>query len=286
MAAEMATSNDIFVNLTTLETPPNGERLTLHIATTTRNHISVVIDTDTSRGRPVWQSPYTSRMATQPQPHGEAPAAVDGERRGQGSAKPARRGRPRDFDRDAALEQAMRVFWQYGFDGTSIALLTQSLGINPPSLYAAFGDKRTLYEEAIERFRTTQGAMLFRALVEETETRTAIARLLHDLADGYTHPDNPPGCMVISSATSIGPGYPDLQAALREIRVDMRHVIEKKLREGVQTGQLPPETNTHALALFLSATIQGMSTQARDGATRADLRQIAESALQAWRTTT
>ena len=193
-----------------------------------------------------------------------------------------RRGRPRAFDREVALDQAMRVFWELGFEVTSIADLTSAMGINPPSLYATFGDKQALFQEAVQRFQDTQGAMLFRALGEESTARRSIARLLLDVAAGYTNPANPPGCMVISAATSIGPGHVHLQRSLRAIRLDMRANIEQRLAAGVTSGELPPDTDVSALALFFAATIEGMSTQARDGATQAELEVIAARALRAW----
>jgi AcrR family transcriptional regulator len=176
----------------------------------------------------------------------------------------------------------MRAFWEFGFETTSIADLTKAMGISPPSLYAAFGDKRALFEEAVARFQATQGAPLFRGLEEEPTAHGGVARMLQDVAAGYTNPANPPGCMVIAATTNIGPGHADLQASLRVLRVDMQLAIEGKIRAGVQAGELPADTDVRPLALFYAATVAGMSTQARDGASRADLEQIAASALRAW----
>jgi AcrR family transcriptional regulator len=224
-------------------------------------------------------------MATEPCSHPDRPADPGQLGPGQPGAgdRPRKRpGRPRAFERDVALDQAVRVFWDLGFETTSIADLTRAMGINPPSLYATFGDKQALFREAVQRFQDTQGAMLFRALGEEPTARRSIERLLMDVAAGYTDPANPPGCMVISAATNIGPGHVHLQQSLRAIRLDMRASIERKLAAGVASGELPPDTDVAALALFFAATIEGMSTQARDGATRAELEVIATRALRAW----
>src|SRR5919204_30689 len=104
-----------------------------------------------------------------------------------------RTGRPRSFDRDKALEGAIAVFWEHGYDATSISLLTQALGIGAPSLYAAFGDKRALFLEALDRYLRTYGAFTERALAEEPNARDAVERLLREAAAAYTRPGRPRG---------------------------------------------------------------------------------------------
>src|SRR5438067_996516 len=114
-----------------------------------------------------------------------------------GGARASRRA----FDRDAALEIAMREFWRHGYETTSIASLTKAMGINPPSLYAAFGDKRQLFSEAVRRYRDTHGSFGPRAL-EQPTARAAVSMLLHLTAAEYTDPSHPPGCLIISGATN------------------------------------------------------------------------------------
>lgn len=191
-------------------------------------------------------------------------------------------GRPRSFDRDEALENAIAVFWEYGYDATSIALLTAALGIGAPSLYAAFGDKRTLFLEVLDRYHRTYGAFTRRALTDEPNARDAVARLLREAAAAYTRPELPRGCLLISAAASCSPRSADIAARLRDLRAGGVRALEDKLTAAVRTGELPARTDPHALALFYSAVLQGMSAQARDGATRTDLGQIAASALHAW----
>jgi AcrR family transcriptional regulator len=193
-----------------------------------------------------------------------------------------RQGRPRSFDRDEVLEAAIAVFWEYGYDATSIALLTNALGIGAPSLYAAFGDKRALFLEALGRYMGTYGAFTERALVEERNARDAVQRLLREAAAAYTRPDRPQGCLLITAATNCSPQSADIAARLREVRAVGAHALNDKIAAATRTGQLPPDTDTHALAAFYAAVLQGMSAQARDGATTADLQQIAEAALRAW----
>ena len=193
-----------------------------------------------------------------------------------------RTGRPRSFDRDEALEAAVAVFWKHGYDTTSIAMLTEALGIGAPSLYAAFGDKQSLFFEALDRYLTTYAAFTKQALEDEPHARDAVERLLHDAAAAYTRPNRPPGCLLITAATNCSPQSAEIAAHLRELRAAGLRALEKKLKTAVRAGELPPRTDARALARFYSAVLHGMSSQARDGATTSDLRRIADNALHAW----
>ena len=195
-------------------------------------------------------------------------------------------GRPRSFDREKALEDAVAVFWEHGYDTTSVAMLTKALGIGAPSLYAAFGDKRALFLEAVDRYMRTYGAFTQRALVEEPNARDAVERLLREAAVAYTRPERPHGCLLISAAINSSPQSADIAAQLRELRNEGVRALEVKIAEAGRTGELPAGTDDHALAVFFSAVLQGMSAQAREGATRTSLEQIAEAALHAWPSTT
>ncbi|MEV0841701.1 TetR/AcrR family transcriptional regulator [Actinocatenispora sera] len=191
-------------------------------------------------------------------------------------------GRPRSFDRTEALEGAMAVFWEHGYDATSIALLTQALGIGAPSVYAAFGDKRSLFLAALDRYLRTYGSFTERALAEEPKARDAVERLLREAAVAYTRPEHPRGCLLITAATNCSPQSADIAAHLRDLRAAGRRVLHDKIAAATRTGDIPARTDPRALAAFYTAVLQGMSAQARDGATRTDLEQIAETALRAW----
>lgn len=193
-----------------------------------------------------------------------------------------RTGRPRSFDRDEALEGAIAVFWEHGYDTTSIALLTQALGIGAPSLYAAFGDKRALFLEAVDRYIHTYGAFTRRALTDEANAYDAVERLLCEAAASYTRFDRTRGCLLATAATNCSPQSADVAARLREIRAGATRALEDKIAADTRAGQLPAHTNARALATFYTAVLQGMSAQACDGAGRSDLEQIAQAALQAW----
>ncbi|MFI0982913.1 TetR/AcrR family transcriptional regulator [Streptomyces sp. NPDC021093] len=190
------------------------------------------------------------------------------------------RGRPRSFDRQAALEKATLAFWEHGYEPTSVADLTRAMGIGAPSLYAAFGDKKALFAEVVGAYAQTHGAFGTRALEEEPTARAGIARLLHEAATEYTDPAHPRGCMVISAATNCA--TPEVEESLRERRNANLAAFESHIRADVATGQLPPGTDPEALARFSGAVLQGMSQQARDGASREELEAVAALAAAAW----
>ncbi|MEV1023611.1 TetR/AcrR family transcriptional regulator [Streptomyces sp. NPDC050264] len=190
------------------------------------------------------------------------------------------RGRPRSFDRETALEKALRAFWENGYEGTSVSDLTREMGIGAPSLYAAFGDKRSLFEEVVRVYGITHGAGPGRALTEESTARGAVERLLREAADEFTDPDHPHGCLVIHAATNCT--TPEVERALREQRGASLAAIEDRLRRGSAAGELPESADTAALARFVGAVFQGMSQQSRDGASRVELEAIAGLAMAAW----
>lgn len=191
-------------------------------------------------------------------------------------------GRPRSFERDDALERAVAVFWEHGYDATSVDLLSKRMGISTPSLYGAFGDKRTLFFEALDRNLRTYAAFATRALAEEPTAYGAVTRLLHDAAAAYTRDGYPPGCLLITAATNCTSQSADVQARLRDLRTASRDVVAQKIATAIDAGELPDDVDACALASFYAAVLQGISGQARDGATRAELTKIAEAALRAW----
>lgn len=192
------------------------------------------------------------------------------------------RGRPRSFDDDTALESAISVFWEHGYEGTSIAMLTEAMGIAAPSLYNAFNDKKGLFLQALDRYLSTYAAFTTTALSGDRPAYDAVAQLLGDAAVAYTRPDQPPGCLLISAATNCTPTSAGIAEHLRAVRTEGREALAARLRTARDEGDLPADADPDALATFYAATLQGMSGQARDGATRDDLRKIATAALRAW----
>ena len=199
------------------------------------------------------------------------------------AAKPRRpRGRPLSFDRDAALESAMHVFWERGYEAASIADLTAAMGVTPPSLYTAFGDKEKLFLEAIERYALGYGSISARALREEPTARGAIERWLTESANELTEPCHPKGCMVVMAATNCSAAAERVQAALCLRRAEALADVGRRIQGGIDSGELPASTDATALANFYAAIYQGMSLQAKDGATHKALMATVRTAMSAW----
>ncbi len=192
----------------------------------------------------------------------------------------ATRGRPRTFDRDLALRRAVVLFWEQGYEGTSIADLTAAMGIAAPSLYAAFGSKEELFREAVASY--AEDSPTDRALAREPTAYAAVAAMLHDNADDYTDPATPLGCMLVLGAPVGTPEHSGIREGLAEERRAAVERLRARLDRGIADGDLPAGADTAALAHFYSTVLDGMSIKARDGATNAELHAIADAALAAW----
>ena len=190
------------------------------------------------------------------------------------------RGRPRSFDRDQALDRAMDVFWSKGFEAASLADLTKAMGINPPSLYAAFGDKEGLFIEAVERYYVQVRDHC--AESGDAPSRAGMHRMLADLAKVFTDTGHPRGCLAVMAMTTSAASSPRMQAFLAEQRMAWKARMRARLQQAQDAGELPPGTDVTALTNFYSAVISGMSLQARDGASRKALLAMVETAMRAW----
>ena len=190
------------------------------------------------------------------------------------------RGRPRSFDRGRALERAMHLFWRQGYEATSVSDLTRAMGINPPSLYAAFGDKERLYLEALGRYEGRRAESMAKWFDEEPTAKAAVRRLLTEAARERARPGAPRGSMLVLSATQCSSD--SLQTKLAQRRARMRAMLKARIERGVREGELPHAADTEALVDFYSAVFQGMSLQARTGVSRRRLLATAETAMRAW----
>ncbi|MGN9760511.1 TetR/AcrR family transcriptional regulator [Streptomyces sp. SD31] len=190
------------------------------------------------------------------------------------------RGRPRSFDRETALEKAILAFWEHGYEATSVSDLTRVMDIGAPSLYAAFGDKQSLFEEAVRAYDVRYGSFVDRALAEEPTARAAVARMLREAAAEYTDPAHPHGCLIAHAATNCS--TPEVEESLRSRRNSTIAAIRSRIAADLATGALPPGADAAALARHTGAMIQGMSQQARDGASREELEALAEIAMANW----
>lgn len=196
-------------------------------------------------------------------------------------ARPRPRGRPRAFDRDAALDRAMMVFWEKGYEAASLAELTAAMGINPPSLYAAFGDKQRLFLEAIDRYTTQQNAPLRAALEEAPTARDGVAALFRHIAAEWSNPCHPRGCMVVTAAATCMEST-ELQDIMARKRAETTEMLRLRILRGMAEGDVPPQADATALADFYTTIFQGLTLQARDGAGLQAMQRTATLALCAW----
>jgi AcrR family transcriptional regulator len=194
----------------------------------------------------------------------------------------AARGRPRGFDRTVALERAMELFWDKGFEGTSMADLTAAMGIGSTSLYAAFGAKDDLFREALRHYTQNVGGEIWSAVTEADTAFGAVQGFLMATASSFTRGDSPAGCLVVLSALHTNGATDALRAELIEQREQNTRDLAARLEQGVANGEIPPTADVSSIARFYVTVQQGMSIQARDGADRATLEGIARAALSAW----
>jgi len=185
------------------------------------------------------------------------------------------------FDREVALGQAMLLFWEHGYEATSLNDLTSALGVPPSSIYSAFGDKKGLFLEAVDHYLS--GPITSESLIAQAaNARDAARALLRAAAKGFTGTHTPSGCLLATSAISCS----DAAAEVREELAVRRRAIESQLRRrialDVKAGEMPAQSHPEALAAHTMAVIQGMSTLARDGAKREKLLRLAETAMLAW----
>jgi len=190
-------------------------------------------------------------------------------------------GRPRQFDPEAALDAATRVFAEHGYEGASISQLTAAMGINRPSLYAAFGDKASLFRLVVERY-AARGRALFAALEAEHEARRAVHDWLRAVAATLCSADCPRGCLIVQGALTAGEESRAEQDLLADRRAANERLLRRRLKRAVRAGQLPSSASARELAAYFSAVQLGMAVKARSGASRAELLRIAETAMRAW----
>jgi AcrR family transcriptional regulator len=190
-------------------------------------------------------------------------------------------GRPRTFDTDQALDRALEVFWRKGFEGASICDLTSAMGINPPSLYAAFGNKEALFRRALDRYAETKGEFVREAL-DKPKARDAVAALLHGTVRHLTDKSNPAGCLLVQGIAGAGEHAQCIRDELSARRAASEKAICERLKRGQAEGDLPADADPASLARFISTVTQGMAIQAASGASRKSLERVVETALQAW----
>ncbi len=196
---------------------------------------------------------------------------------------PVRTGRPRGFDREQAVEAAMTLFWRHGYEGVSVTDLTEAIGVAAPSLYSAFGSKAGLYREALQRYQQRPSAMAG-VLAGPGPLKDVVAQLLRAAVRAVTEPDQPHGCMVSSGMFACADANQREAEATAELRRTFLSQLQARIQHAKSEGQLPASASPTGLARYLAAVLQGISMQARDGATARELDVIVQQVLKTWPT--
>jgi len=190
-------------------------------------------------------------------------------------------GRPRAFCVEKALDAALEVFWRKGFDGASLTDLTQAMGINRPSLYATFGNKEDLFRKALDRYVNVKVAYLSEALAAP-DAYSLAEKLLMGAAAMMTDPTHPVGCLAVKGLATCTEQSASVKAEIEKIRIDYEDAMLKRLAAARDAGQIPADADLTSLMRYLSTVVQGMAIQASSGASRAELEDVARTALVAW----
>jgi len=193
------------------------------------------------------------------------------------------RGRPAVFERDVALTEAMKLFWERGYEGTSFDDLIAAMGISASSFYNSFGSKEALYCEATRSYLEWSGQWFFAILNDPSiDTRTAFARLFEATAEEFTRGDHPLGCMISLAGTHCPPGMSNIRDMMAEHRAFSESAMAARIRKGVADGDVAPGVDCDILAAYYSAVARGLAVQARDRASRRKLSEIGRLAMCAW----
>lgn len=190
-------------------------------------------------------------------------------------------GRPRTFDKEKALDRALEVFWRKGYEGASICDLTAAMGINPPSLYAAFGNKESLFRQALDRYSETRASFM-REILAAPKARDGIAALLRGTAHFLSDKSSPAGCLLVQGVAGAGDHAQCIQDELSTRRAATQNALRERLQRAQAEGELPADADPAALARYFSTVTQGMAIQAAGGASRKELERVADMAMRVW----
>ena len=194
------------------------------------------------------------------------------------------RGRPRSFDPNTALDRALEVFWRHGFQAASLTELTAAMGLSKPSLYAAFGDKESLYLKALERYVALQIAQHIAIFDTEPDTRLALEKFLRTMADMLTDPTLPCGCLIVNGMADCGMSStpPAIELALRKAVQGSEARLYRQFVRAQRDAQLAPDISAKDLAAFFTSLLAGLGILAKSGAKRAKLDAVIGAAMSAW----
>ncbi|MEX2139812.1 MAG: TetR/AcrR family transcriptional regulator [Pirellulales bacterium] len=192
-------------------------------------------------------------------------------------------GRPREFDLDQVLDRALKVFWRKGYEGTSLPDLTKAMGINRPSLYAAFGNKEALFRKAIDRYLDSYAVHVQEA-IEEPTARAVVERLWRGGIELVTDPRNPRGCFMVQSALTCGDEADCVRREMARRRSRGEALLRRRFKRALLEGDLPSIADPADLARLVVTVAHGLAVQAAGGASRAELKRVAQLAMRAWPT--
>lgn len=195
--------------------------------------------------------------------------------------KTAELGRPRSFDLDTALDRALRVFWRKGYEGTSLSDLTRAMRINRPSLYAAFGDKESLFRKALDRYMVRE-TRYWQKAIDAPTVREFVEKLLRGAAEAMSRAGSPRGCLLVQGALTCSAEAESVRRELSARRQAGEAAIRGRLKLAKKEGDLPAGADPGTLARYLTTVMQGMAVQAAGGANRTELRRVADTALKSW----
>jgi AcrR family transcriptional regulator len=190
-------------------------------------------------------------------------------------------GRPRAFDADVALERAMHVFWEKGYEGAALSDLTHAMRINRPSLYAAFGNKEQLFRKVLDRYASGPLAYFGKALAA-AKARDVVEEILLGAANMASDPRLPAGCLLVQGALACGSSAGSVQKETAARRTASEVALRRRLLRAKREGDLSGNADAGELARYVMTVLQGMAVQGANGAKRDQLRQVARTALRAW----
>jgi AcrR family transcriptional regulator len=191
-------------------------------------------------------------------------------------------GRTRQFDVDEALDRALEVFWRKGYEGTSLADLTESMGINRPSLYAAFGNKEELFRKALDRYQTGPQSFLTEAMAKPT-ARAVVEAIFSGFVRMQRGRDKARGCLIVCGALACGEEAEPVRQELAQLRQAAVTALRERFERAVQDGDLPEGSDCATLARYIATVLNGLAVQAASGATEKELRLVSAMAMRAWR---
>ncbi|EFE93851.1 TetR/AcrR family transcriptional regulator [Serratia odorifera] len=192
------------------------------------------------------------------------------------------RGRPKQFDRDQALDRALDLFWRHGYESTSLADLVEVTGAKAPTLYAEFGNKEGLFRAAVERYLSKYTTCTNQLLEQTLPIAEVVEAYVRSSAEVFTDPQTPSGCFMVCASAALSPASDDVAEMLRRKHHTQEASLKACFDRKVQQGELLAKTDTALLAKYIMCTIEGMSVQAREGASRDDLLRLVETLMMIW----